>query len=322
MITEASETFIHSAYKRSQADQVVRRLEAILTVESEVHLNYPLASKTTLKVGGPADCFVIPSEEADLSKVIKYCVQNSIPWFVLGRGSNLLIKDGGIPGVVIHLSHSNFSKLSQLNETRVRFGAGVKLKRAANFARDAGLTGLEWMEGIPGSMGGAIRMNAGAMGGETFDKLVSVRCMTPEGDVEDYEAQSIEHFYRNCPMFRDHILIHAEFECELGERSSIQELMKESNQKRWTSQPAAPSAGCTFKNPSNIPAGKLIDELGLKGSQVGQATVSDVHGNFMVNKGEASAKEFLTLIQSIQNKAKEDRGIQLQTEIQIIGEDT
>jgi len=239
---------------------------------------------------------------------------------VIGRGSNLLVRDGGVRGVVICLAQANFSRIEAAGE-RLRCGAGAKLKNVAVEAKRNDLTGVEFLEGIPGSVGGALRMNAGAMGGATFDVVESVRFMDHAGKIHERNRAGMPVEYRCCPLLKDHIALDAVFKCQPAPREDIEKRMKAFSEKRWVSQPAAPSAGCTFKNPGTIPAGKLIDELGLKGTRVGGAVVSSEHGNFVVNDGNATAQDILELIAILKARAKEARGIELQTEVEIIGEE-
>jgi UDP-N-acetylenolpyruvoylglucosamine reductase len=183
------------------------------------------------------------------------------------------------------------------------------------------LSGVEFLEGIPGSVGGALRMNAGAMGGATFDAVESVLLMDFAGHLRELAPGEMAVEYRGCGVLKIYIALGVVFQCRPAPRGEIERRMKAFNEKRWESQPAAPSAGCTFKNPPAIPAGKLIDELGLKGTRVGGAVVSAEHGNFIVNDGQATARDVLELIAILQAKAKAARGIELQTEVEIIGED-
>jgi UDP-N-acetylenolpyruvoylglucosamine reductase len=279
----------------------------------------PLAGHTTLRVGGPADAYVEPASEADLAAIVKFCGAHGVPFFVIGRGSNLLVRDGGFRGAVICLSHANFAGIEFTGE-RLRCGAGAKLKNVAVEARRHGLSGMEFLEGIPGSVGGALRMNAGAMGSQTFDVVESVRLMDFDGNACELPPGEMLVKYRGCATLKNHIALGAVFKGRPDSPESIAQRMSAFSQKRWSSQPAAPSAGCAFKNPPSIPAGKLIDELGLKGARVGGAVVSQEHGNFIVNDGNATARDVLELIAFLQAKAKAARGIELHTEVEIIGE--
>jgi UDP-N-acetylenolpyruvoylglucosamine reductase len=180
---------------------------------------------------------------------------------------------------------------------------------------------LEFLEGIPGSVGGALRMNAGAMGKQTFEVLDRVRYVGFNGEIYDTDARTLPVAYRCCPVFQNHIALEATFRGEKTERTKIDSLLRLFEKKRWSSQPAKPSAGCIFKNPDEVPAGKLIEELGLKGTRVGGACVSDKHGNFIVNEGRATAADILKLIGVIRERAKRERGIELEPEVLILGKD-
>jgi UDP-N-acetylenolpyruvoylglucosamine reductase len=280
----------------------------------------PLARRTTLRVGGPADVYVEPADENDLAAILKICGGQGIRFFILGRGSNLLVRDGGFRGVAICLSQPSFSKIEFAGE-KVFCGAGAKLKNVAVEARRNSLSGVEFLEGIPGSVGGALRMNAGAMGGQTFDAVETVRVMGYDGSVREMTPSEMAVAYRSCATLKNSVALAAVFKCKTLPREEIEKRMKSFSEKRWESQPAAPSAGCIFKNPAAIPAGKLVDELGLKGARVGGAVVSAEHGNFIINDGKATARDVLELIENLKARAKAGRGIELQTEVEIIGED-
>jgi UDP-N-acetylenolpyruvoylglucosamine reductase len=284
----------------------------------EVKLYEPLSKHTTLRVGGPAQFWVEPETRGGLANVLEFCAVSRIPVLFIGRGSNLLVRDGGITGVVIHLNRGDFVEL-KVEGTELRVGAGVRLKQVAAAARNAGIGGLEWMEGIPGSVGGSLRMNAGAMGTETFTQVVSVQVVNSRGEFETLRPEEMQIQYRNVPTLRDRYAVSAIFRGEESSLDTIDLHLTESSHKRKTTQPIAASAGCIFKNPRECPAGKLVEELGLKNCRVGGARVSEIHGNFIVNDGGARAEEILRLIADIQSIAKEKRGIELQTEVQIVG---
>ena len=300
--------------------QIAGELAGCVSLATDICRDEPLAKHTTLRIGGPADVYVEPASEADLVAAVKFCHERSLPFFVIGRGSNLLVRDGGFRGVAICLAQPNFSRIEVAGE-RLHCGAGAKLKNIAIEAKRNGLGGVEFLEGIPGSVGGALRMNAGAMGGATFNVIESVRFMDHTGKIQERSRAGMPVEYRCCPLLKDHIALGAVFRCLPAPREEIEKRMKEFSERRWASQPAAPSAGCTFKNPATISAGKLIDELGLKGTRVGGAVVSAEHGNFIVNDGNATARDGLELIAILQQRAKTERGIELQTEVEIIGAD-
>ena len=299
--------------------EVFNELAMKLSSTTVLRADEPLAKRTTLRVGGPADFYVEPGSEEDLSKVARFCLEKKIPCTVLGRGSNLLIRDGGIRGVVVCLAAPCFSAI-EVDGERLRAGAGARLKNLAVEARRNSLAGLEFLEGIPGSVGGALRMNAGAMGGAMFDVLESIRFMDAAGNVGEKTVSELPVGYRSCSFLKDHIALGAVLKGQASTREAIAGRMGVFSQKRWDSQPAQSSAGCIFKNPKTIPAGKLVDELGLKGTRLGGAMVSDVHGNFIVNEGTATAADVLKLIEQIKARARAERGIDLETEVEIVGE--
>jgi UDP-N-acetylenolpyruvoylglucosamine reductase len=231
----------------------------------------------------------------------------------------LLVRDGGFRGAVVCLSQPEFCRI-QFAADRVTCGAGAKLKVVAVEARRHGLSGLEFLEGIPGTVGGALRMNAGAMGSATFETIESVRLMDFSGNVFRRAHADLKVEYRSCQDLKQNLALSAVFRVQPASQESVESRMAEFSKKRWASQPAAPSAGCIFKNPATIPAGKLIDELGLKGTRVGGAMVSLEHGNFIVNDSRATAADVLELIEQIKARARAQRGLELRTEVEILGE--
>jgi UDP-N-acetylenolpyruvoylglucosamine reductase len=249
---------------------------------------------------------------------VRHCTANTIPLFVIGRGSNLLISDGGIEGAVVHLARGEFRNIT-VNGTEITAGAGVKLKELSYAARDALIAGFEWFEGIPGQVGGALRMNAGAMGGETFRQVTSVRYVDAQGVFHTVVPSDMQVHYRDVPSLARNYAVAATFKGAPGKAEEIHALLDASMQKRRLTQPKESSAGCIFKNPPSCPAGKLVDELGLKDTRVGGARVSTIHGNFIVNDGNATAADVLELIAKIKAIALEKRGIELETEVQILG---
>jgi UDP-N-acetylmuramate--alanine ligase len=284
----------------------------------EVRLYEPLSKHTTLRVGGPAQVWVEPETQAALSALLKFCSAHRLPVFVVGRGSNLLVREGGIPGVVLHLNRGEFVALNVLRN-EIHAGAGVRLKQLTAAARAAGLTGFEWMEGIPGSVGGCLRMNAGAMGREAFQQVVSVQTANRRGEFFTMRPERMEAHYRDVPLLAEHVAVSAVFRGQPASTAEIYQRLDAAVRKRKTTQPVAASAGCIFKNPPACKAGRLVEEIGLKNHGVGPARVSKVHGNFIVNDGGATASQVLALIAEIQTAAKERRGIELETEVQIVG---
>lgn len=314
---------VHEVTAAISADlEVLDRLRAVLDEEEAVlRLYEPMSRHTTIRIGGPARYWIEPSTIAGFARLVSGCREMGLAMRVVGRGSNLLIRDGGIDGVVVHPSGGDFDRVD-VRQNWIEAGAGARFKKLASAAQKAGIAGFEWMEGIPGNVGGGIRMNAGAMGTETFDQVVSVTFVDAEGQLRTKLAEEIAHDYRNVPEFAGNYVVSAVFKGHPGTDEGIRSLMETSKRKRKESQPTAASAGCIFKNPEICGAGKLVDELGLKNTAVGRARVSEVHGNFIVNDGGATAAEALQLISVIQEKARAERGVELETEVQILGEES
>jgi len=311
---------IHEAASLLAKD--VALLDELQTVmgHGTIKLYEPLAKHTTMRVGGPAQFWAEPETEEAFARLVRFCTLREIPLFVMGRGSNLLVRDGGIRGVVVHLARGEF-KVIEVREGQISAGVGVKQKELAYAARDAQIGGFEWFEGIPGNVGGALRMNAGAMGGETFKQVVSVRYIDPHGHFYMKTPAEMDVHYRHCGTLQKNFAVSATFVGHPSTPEEIEKLLEASTQKRRTSQPRESSAGCIFKNPEQCPAGKLVDELGLKGARVGGAKVSEIHGNFIVNDGGATAADVLAVIDQVKQTALAQRGITLETEVQIVGEE-
>jgi len=228
------------------------------------------------------------------------------------------VRDGGIAGVVVHLEGPEFTKIEADGEQIIARG-GASLKLIVNEAKKREIGGLEFLNGIPGSLGGALRMNAGAMGRQLFDVLDSVRYITFSGEVRTAGARTLPVTYRNCSVFQNHIALSAILRGQRAPRAVIEAALRQFDERRWATQPRQHSAGCVFKNPDAISAGKLIDELGLKGARVGGARVSDKHANFIVNDGGATATDVLELIGMVRDRARRERGIELEPEVMIVG---
>lgn len=314
---------VHEAGTRIANDlKVIEEMRAQMPPgEIDGKLYESMSRHTTLLVGGPAQFWMEPHSFYGFAFLVAYCRERGIPVRVVGRGSNLLVRDGGIRGAVIHPCGGAFSDVTVGSRNEITAGAGVRLKKLASMAAASGIGGFEWMEGIPGNVGGALRMNAGAMGIETFDQVVRVTFLDEDGVIRTREREEIVSNYRNVPELRRNFALQAVFRGKSDAPANIKQRWEDSREKRKKSQPVMASAGCTFKNPEDIPAGRLIDVLGLKGSRIGHAAVSDVHANFLVNQGGATAKDILQLIDSIQHKALTKHGIELETEVKILGED-
>ena len=314
---------VHEAGTRIAADlKILEEMRGLMPAgEIDGKLYEPMNRHTTLLVGGPAQYWIEPHGFYGFAFLVDYCRERGIPVRVVGRGSNILVRDGGIRGAVIHPTGGVFSEVSVGTRGEITAGAGVRLKKLASIAGASGIGGFEWMEGIPGNVGGALRMNAGAMGIETFDQVVRVTFLDEDGVIRTRERDEIVAQYRNVAELRRNFALQAVFKGKADSATNIKERWDASREKRKTTQPIAASAGCTFRNPEYIVAGRLIDSMGLKGTTCGHAAVSEVHGNFVVNQGGASALEILTLIEFIQEKARDERRVELETEIKILGDD-
>jgi len=314
---------VHEAASRIAADlKVIEEMRALMPPgEINGTLYEPMKRHTTLLVGGPAQYWLEPHSFYGFAFLVEYCRARGIPVRVVGRGSNLLVRDGGIRGAVIHPAGGVFSDVMLDGRGLVVAGAGVRLKKLASFAAANCIGGFEWMEGIPGNVGGALRMNAGAMGVETFDQVIRVTFLDEDGVIRTRERAEIVSHYRNVPELRRNFALQAVFKGKPDTSPNIKQRWDECREKRRATQPVSASAGCIFRNPEAIPAGKLVDDLGLKGFAIGHAAVSDLHGNFIINQGGASATEILTLIETIRDQAQLHHHIELETEVRILGDD-
>lgn len=279
----------------------------------------PLSQHTSLRVGGPADLFAVPRDIEDLKRLTKILDGRQIPRIVLGGGYNLLVRDGGFRGVAISLL--KIHHLAARPDGEVRAEAGGRNIDLARLAEVHGLTGLEFLVGIPGTVGGALRMNAGAHGGEIFDHLISLELLDENG-LRTCDKKTMEYGYRSLQLEPNKIIIAANFQLAAGHRETISRAMDASLQKRRDSQQVRfPNAGSFFRNPAGQAAWRLIDEAGLRGMTVGGAQVSEVHTNFLVNRGGATAADFLNLAAIVKEKVFATSGIRLEEEVHITGED-
>ena len=279
-----------------------------------------LAEKTTLGVGGNARFYAEPACLKDLQLLLNRAGKTGTPFFILGRGSNLLVPDEGFEGLVIRLVKDYWKQIRPLGDGRLWVGAGARLKRLCGEACRLGLSGFEFLEGIPGSLGGALRMNAGAMGGWIFETVEEVHLVTSDGEIKKLPPEAFQVGYRECRGLEDCVAFGAILNSPAPAASEdIRRKIEDFARKRKTSQPRESNAGCIFKNPEGSAAGGLIDELGLKGRQVGNAQVSTVHGNFIINRGGATSGDIITLITQIHREVKKRRGVELQPEVIILG---
>lgn len=282
----------------------------------------PMSRHTTFQIGGPADRFVTVETLSQLKELMKVLKESGLPYLLLGKGSNLLVSDKGIRGVVLLLS-GDFKKIELLPNNRVRAGAGASLAAVCAFAREHSLSGLEFAWGIPGSVGGAAYMDAGAYGGEMRDVIERVIHVTPEGDEEAASGEELQFDYRKSRYTggRD-IIAFVEYGLTPGDAAQIGAQMEDLMARRKSKQPYdIPSAGSVFKRPQGAYAAALIEESGLKGRRVGGAQVSEKHAGFIVNTGGATCHDVLSLIGEIQKEVYEKRGIQLETEVRVTGEE-
>lgn len=288
--------------------------------EEDITLDSPMSEHIYFRVGGPADILVTPINEEQVVNTLKLCREYNVPYFILGNGSNILVKDGGISGVVI-----KFNKLNKIttNGNCVTAQSGALLKDVSKAALKNNLRGFEFACGIPGSIGGAVFMNAGAYDGEMSHVIKSARVIDENCNIKNLTKEELELGYRSSiVMKKGYVVIEATVELESGEYASIKDKIEDLTNRRESKQPLEyPSAGSTFKRPEGYFAGKLIQDSGLKGFSIGGATVSEKHSGFVINKGGATAKDVLDVIAHVQKTVKENFDVELHTEVRIIGRD-
>lgn len=298
---------------------MLKKLQNLIGKE-KVLVNEPMASHTTFRIGGPADYFVMPETIEELASVLKLCREENLPYFILGNGSNLLVGDKGYRGIVVQL-YKNFDGI-QIEGTTVTAKAGAMLIRTAKEAGKAGLTGLEFASGIPGTIGGAMVMNAGAYGGEMKDVVTAVTVLTKEGKIKTLTGEEMNFRYRGSVVEEEgYIVLEAVMELKEGNLEEIQARIDELSLQRKTKQPIEyPSAGSTFKRPEGYFAGKLIMDTGLRGYKVGGAQVSEKHCGFVINAGGATAADVMRLMQDVSDRVNEQFGVILEPEVKKIGD--
>ncbi len=291
-----------------------------LAPASRVKREEPLAPKTTMRVGGAARLYAEPASVADLQTILRTAASRGVTVFLLGRGSNLIVPDEGVDGLVVSLAHEAWAAFEPRSDGRVWVGAGLRLKNLCGLAAKAGLVGFEFLEGIPGNIGGALRMNAGAMGGWMFDVVEEVQVMSLAGELTTLSKSAMHIDYRHCAELQHAVALGALLRpAAQAEAGAVSRQIDVYRKKRHESQPREPSAGCIFKNPPGSSAGRLIDESGLKGERVGDAEVSTVHANFIVNRGHASGADVLELVRRIRARVRENKGVDLQPEVLLYG---
>jgi UDP-N-acetylmuramate dehydrogenase len=293
--------------------------EAQGLIQGRVSLNAPLKRYTSMKVGGPVDALLFPADADELRRLVHRAREKSIPVLILGKGTNLIVMDQGVRGWAISLTRG-FRRIQRDGE-RVEAEAGVLLQRLVQFSAQRGLTGFEPFTGIPGTVGGGLAMNAGAWGSELKDLTLSVTLMEKDGRIVERPRSKLQFSYRGLVLPRGSVILKARFQLKRGEREEIRERIKSYSERRRRTQPLDyPSAGSIFKNPEDARAGKVIDETGLKGFRIGQAMISERHGNFIINLGKATAKEILQLMERVEKKVYEKKGISLEREVKVVGE--
>ena len=295
----------------------------ITPYHGDVLFDEPLAAHCSFKIGGPAEIFFTPYDEEALLAALRYAKENGVRLHILGNGSNVLISEKGLGGVTVRLM-GGLTALEKRADGSVFCGAGVSLKRLCTFALENGLTGLEFAYGIPGSVGGAVYMNAGAYGGEIKNVLQKVRCVDPATlETKEYEASSLDISYRSTPFMKNkEIITGAVFSLSAGDPAEIRGKMNELMGRRKASQPLEyPSAGSTFKRPPNGYAAAMIDQSGLKGYRVGGAMVSEKHAGFVINRRNATFRNVMDVIEGVRNTVEQKFGTRLELEVEILGEE-
>ena len=304
---------------KSVNQEIIKCFNDLLGKE-KVRISEPMNRHTTFRIGGPADYFLLPSTAEEVKKILEICKEKELPYFILGNGSNLLVSDEGYCGVIIQL-YRNYGGIT-VEGTDIRAGAGALLSQIASAAKNASLTGFEFAGGIPGTLGGAVVMNAGAYGGEMKDVLKEVTVMTEQGEIMTIPAEKLEMGYRTSLVKKaGYLVLEAVISVKAGDVEEIKAIMKDLTEKRVSKQPLEyPSAGSTFKRPEGYFAGKLIMDAGLRGYQVGGAQVSEKHCGFVINKGNATAADVCGLMKDVQEKVQEQFGVTLEPEVKFLGE--
>lgn len=285
-----------------------------------VKLQEPMSKHTTFRIGGPADFYLCPHSTKEVQQTVQICKEENLPYFILGNGSNLLVSDKGYRGVIIQL-WKNFSDIS-VKDCCITAKAGALLSKVAAEALEEGLTGMEFASGIPGTIGGAVFMNAGAYGGEMKDIIKEVKVLDDQGEIRVLSNEEMKLGYRTSIVKeKGYTVLSAVLQLKKGDVSVIREAMEDLKNRRTSKQPLdMPSAGSTFKRPEGYFAGKLIMDSGLRGFSVGGAQVSEKHCGFVVNKGGATAEDVTALIREVQRRVKEKFGVELETEVRFLGE--
>jgi UDP-N-acetylmuramate dehydrogenase len=288
-------------------------------IGGKILFDAPMRQFTSIKVGGPADCLLFPRDVVELRKVVRYVRRKKIPFLILGKGTNLVVRDKGVRGWIISLMQG--MKKIHMDGEVVEAEAGLPLQRLVQYSIRKGLTGLEPFFGIPGTVGGGLAMNAGAWGVELKDVLLSMTLMREDGEIVERPRSRLRFSYRGLVLPPSWIILKGRFQLKKGDREKSLERVKSYSEMRKRRQPLDyPSAGSIFKNPREGPAGKWIEKVGLKGFQIGQAMVSERHANFIINLGKAKAEEVIRLMEFVEKRIYEERGISLEREVKVVGE--
>jgi len=290
-------------------------------IKGQVRFDEPMSLHTSFHIGGPADVLVVPANREDLRKVLCIAQEEKVPLTVIGNGSNLLVRDKGIRGIVLKLG--NALKNWEQDGNIFIFDSGVSLAQCCRIIGDAGYTGMEFAVGIPGSLGGAVYMNAGAYDGEMKDAVVSVEVMTRSGEIKTLDREKLQFAYRHSALqASDVIVLEVKLHVRAGDKAAIQAKMDDFSQRRVSKQPLdMPSAGSTFKRPEGRFVGQMVEESGLKGFRIGGAEVSVKHAGFIVNADHATAKDVLQLIEHIEKIILENYNVSLVPEVLVLGEE-
>lgn len=300
-------------------ERIIEKFKQVMNQE-KIFIQEPMKKHTTFRIGGPADYYLCPGSCQEITDILHICKEEKLPYFILGNGSNLLVSDQGYRGVVIQI-YKNLNQM-QIIDTKIKVQAGCLLSTVSKKAAEQSLTGMEFASGIPGTIGGAVVMNAGAYGGETKDILESVTVLDPEGKIFTLDAASLKMGYRTSIIKeKGYIVLEAVLRLQLGKKEEIKWEMERLKEQRVTKQPLEfPSAGSTFKRPEGYFAGKLIQDAGLKGYQVGGAMVSEKHSGFVINKGNATAEDVRNLIEDVQKQVYDKFQVELKPEVKFLGE--
>ncbi len=293
-------------------------------LRGEIRLQEPLKRHSSVQIGGPADAYVVPIDLEDLKNLVAFAHQKRVPLTLLGLGSNVLIRDGGIRGIVVRL-HKALGKIEVLEENEseviIEAEAGAPLPKLVELCRQKGYSGMENLYGIPGSIGGTLWMNAGTRDGEMKDPLLELEVLRPDGTIVKYPREKLKFEYRSLKLPSKEIILKAKFRLQKDDVQKVQEKISAYQRKRHDTQPLDfPNMGSVFKNPPKGFAAQMIEELGLKGVRVGGARISEKHANFIINENNATARDVLVLIGLIKDKVRDELEVKLELEVKILGE--